>query len=76
MPSLAAQIFSAGAVVGEVDKPVVDATGLDGGFDFTIEYRPGGFLNALREQLGLKLLLAKRPIRIPVMDRVERPSEQ
>jgi uncharacterized protein (TIGR03435 family) len=69
----------------DVNRPVVDKTGLDGRFDFTIEYMPSEnalapdshgapFLTALREQLGLKLVSSKGPIRTLVMDHVERPS--
>jgi bla regulator protein BlaR1 len=35
---LASSIFSYGRMAGDVDKPVVDQTGLKGTFDFTIEY--------------------------------------
>jgi bla regulator protein blaR1 len=94
-------------------RPVVDRTGLDGRFDFTIEYAPetsgpppgatvvskgggaprsaplpssadagtppGGdkppFLQALREQLGLKLESSRGPVRSPVIDHIESPSE-
>jgi uncharacterized protein (TIGR03435 family) len=76
-----------------LDKPVVDQTGLNGTFDFTVEFTndrspgppspdappPGprgtSLLNAVREQLGLKLVSSKAPIRTIVIDRVERPSE-
>jgi bla regulator protein blaR1 len=66
-----------------VDKPVVNQTGLDGRFDFTIEWNgrlsgppppdPQGtsFLQAVREQLGLKLVSTKAPIRMLVIDHVE-----
>jgi uncharacterized protein (TIGR03435 family) len=83
-----------GALAQEIDKPVVDRTGLDGTFDYTIEWSgqfgpppPGAvaappvdplgttFLQALHEQLGLKLVPARAPIRTIVIDRVERPSE-
>jgi uncharacterized protein (TIGR03435 family) len=97
MASLASAIYSYGMMAGEVDKPVVDKTGLDGKFDFTIEYMPGegdqfvrsgppnpdapmtgqgtAFLRAVREQLGLKLGSSKGPIRMLVIDYIERPSE-
>ena len=76
-----------------VDKPVVDQTGLNGQYDFTVEYTgedvteplksgaplgvPQGtsFLEAVREQLGLKLVPSKAPVRMIVIDHLERPSE-
>jgi uncharacterized protein (TIGR03435 family) len=74
-----------------IDRPVVDETGLNGAFDFKIEYAPGSaspaanevqpdpdgptFLNALREQLGLRLTSAKGQAQILVIDHVEKPSE-
>ena len=96
---LAASISDYGLVAGEVDKPVVDRTGLSGRFDFTIEYAtdparlfsffgpgpprtdaPGepqgpSFQEALRKQLGLKLVPDKGPVETLVVDHVERPSE-
>jgi bla regulator protein BlaR1 len=98
MALLANAIYSYGGMAGEVDKPVVDKTGLSGTFDFTIEYAPGendrfvrpgppnpdapppepqgaAFLRAVRDQLGLKLVSSKGPIRTLVIDHVERPSE-
>jgi uncharacterized protein (TIGR03435 family) len=38
---LATTIYFYGAMAGEVDRPVVDQTGLDGNFDVTIKYVPG-----------------------------------
>ncbi|HLH19104.1 MAG TPA: TIGR03435 family protein [Bryobacteraceae bacterium] len=85
---LIADTFSAGVGLG---RPMVDGTGLTGTFDFTLEWTPerrGGitaevepdssgpsFAEALREQLGIKLESQKRPIRVLVLDRVERPEE-
>jgi uncharacterized protein (TIGR03435 family) len=96
--------YSYGSGAGEIDRPVVDQTGLNGTFDFVIEYKPvntnsfpailrrapdaplgepaasgefGGtpFVEALREQLGLKLVRTKAPVRTLVIDQLERPSE-
>jgi bla regulator protein blaR1 len=88
MATLADTIYSYGFMAGEVDKPVVDQTGLQGSYDFTIEYgsasdsfaspasEPQGpsLLTALREQLGLKLVPSKAPVRMIVIDHVEKPS--
>jgi uncharacterized protein (TIGR03435 family) len=84
-----------GSLAGEVDRPVVDQTGLKGRYDLTLQLLPGTlsfsaappnpdgtpadpkgtpFLNALRDQLGLKLVSSKGPIRKLVMDHVEPPS--
>lgn len=40
MPSLANLIYVLGFRAGEVDKPVVDRTGLNGKFDYAIVYAP------------------------------------
>ena len=69
---------------GRVGRMVVDKTGLEGGYDFTLEYAPDGadasdprpsIFTALEEQLGLKLVPAKGPADVIVIDRIERPSE-
>jgi len=72
-----------------VDRPVVDRTGLVGGFDLNMEYQPDDpqspgansqpdkegptFLEALREQLGLKLEPQTGPVTVLVVDHVEKP---
>jgi bla regulator protein blaR1 len=95
--------YTYGSMAGEIDRPVVDKTGLDGTFDFVLEYKPvnnnglpatlsqapntpsgvpapsdefGGtpFVEALRQQLGLKLVRTKAPVRTLVIDQVEMPS--
>jgi bla regulator protein BlaR1 len=92
---LARDITTLGFMSGEVDKPVVDRTGLSDRFDYVLEWSglsfgpppPGAaappptdaagttFLQAVREQLGLKLVLTRAPVRTLVIDHVEMPSE-
>jgi uncharacterized protein (TIGR03435 family) len=89
---------------GAVNRPVVDETGLNGAFDFKVEYSPESagpaanevqraesarpeasgvqsdpdrptFLNALHQQLGLKLTSARGQAQILVIDHIERPSD-
>jgi uncharacterized protein (TIGR03435 family) len=73
----------------ELGRPVLDQTKLAGNFDFTLEWTPNipaspdftpdqsgpTYIEALKEQLGLKLESARGPIQVPVIDRVERPDE-
>jgi uncharacterized protein (TIGR03435 family) len=62
---------------------VVDQTGLEGSYDFTLEWAPDdakdtslpSLVAALREQLGLRLESQKRPVEVLVIDRLQRPSE-
>lgn len=68
-----------------MDRPVIDRTALPGTYDFTLEWVPDSpqpadidgpaFIDALREQLGLKLESTKAAIQTPVIDRIERPTE-
>ena len=73
-----------------VDRPVIDRTGLTGTFDFSIEWalatepaqlgsQPADteptLLQALQEQLGLKLKSTTGPVNVLVIDHVERPTE-
>lgn len=65
-----------------LDRPVLDKTGLTGNYDFTIEFStnkndPDADLpasTAVQEQLGLKLVEAKEPIDMLVIDTAEKPS--
>ena len=95
MATFAEAIYSFGSFTGELDKPVVDQTGLKGRYDFRLELPVGilsfslappspdaplpdpkgtPFINALREQLGLKLVSSRGPIRKLVIDHAEPPS--
>ena len=63
---------------------VVDKANLKGKFDFTLQWTPDptptpdsefpSLLTALREQLGLKLEMAKEPVDVIVIDSVELPT--
>jgi bla regulator protein BlaR1 len=96
MGLLAQDIYGQASRLGELDKPVVDRTGLEGRFDFILELPAGmitlfpkppnpddpspdpkgtPFLNAVREQLGLKLERSRGEVRTLIIDHVERPSE-
>jgi bla regulator protein blaR1 len=97
MGFLADDIYTYGSRLGEIDKPVVDQTGVEGRFDFVLELPAGmifslipkppnpddpppdpkgtPFVNALREQLGLKLVRSKGQVRTLIIEHVEKPSE-
>jgi uncharacterized protein (TIGR03435 family) len=84
-----ATIVSSFTGLGNLGRPVVDKTELTGGYDFVLEYLPEPppgqelppdslgptFQQALKEQLGLKLVAQKAPIDFVIVDHVERPSE-
>lgn len=63
-------------------RPVVDRTGLIGRFDFTLTWAPEGsndteapsIFTAVQEQLGLKLVPARGPVDVLVVDSAERPT--
>ena len=72
-----------------VDRPIVDRTGLNGTVDFTLEFArvqlgsdasasdtsgPPSIFTAVEEQLGLKLEPTTGPVDVLVIDHVEEPS--
>jgi uncharacterized protein (TIGR03435 family) len=66
------------------DRPVIDRTGTSGYIDYDIIISPPdarsqddvdrAILDAVRDQLGLKLEPAKEPVKVLVVDRIERSS--
>jgi len=76
--------------VATVEREVLNRTGLTGRFDFTLTWTPpptpgsreaaavidGGpsIFAAVQEQLGLKLQAQRGPVRVLVVDRLERPT--
>jgi uncharacterized protein (TIGR03435 family) len=60
-----------------VGRQVTNDTRLDGRFDFTLSWEQDSesVFTAIREQLGLKLDPRRGPVRVVVVDRVERPVE-
>ncbi len=71
-----------------LERPLIDETGLTGGFDFSIEWTPpedmgqpgdvgsfgAPFREALKKQLGLRLEPQKGPVEVLVIDHVEQPT--
>ncbi|HTZ73579.1 MAG TPA: TIGR03435 family protein [Candidatus Aquilonibacter sp.] len=72
----------------EIDRPLVDGTGLSGIYDFTLVWSPDtplgqtsnqdvsgpSYIEALRDQLGLKLVAGTGPSHELVIDHIEEPS--
>jgi len=74
----------AAALRSPAGRPVIDRTGIQGNFDFSLGYARDGdtasmlpsLFTALEEQFGLRLEKAKVPIEILAIDHVEKiPSE-
>lgn len=73
----------------EVDRPVVDRTGLEDLYDFELQWQPDSgpgqqassdsnlpsIFTAVREQLGLRLVPAKPLVDVYVITAAQRPSE-
>jgi uncharacterized protein (TIGR03435 family) len=72
----------AAALRRQTGRPVEDRTGIDGSFDFQIEWSPEvtpdsvapPLITVLKEQLGLKLKAAKGAIETLVIDQIVHPS--
>jgi uncharacterized protein (TIGR03435 family) len=68
----------------EIDRTVVDRTGLAGDYDVDLKWTPEDeqaqpdapptVFTAIEEQLGLKLVPSKGPVDVILVDHVERPS--
>ena len=66
-----------------IERPVLDRTEIKGFFDITLRSAASAILDddgpslfaLVEEQLGLKLVPAKAPVEVLVIDHVEKPSE-
>lgn len=67
----------AGYVGNRLGEIVVDQTGLQGRYNFTLQWSEDSpsLTTALREQLGLSLESRKSPMKVLVIDSISRPSE-
>jgi len=85
-----AQIALAVAGIGNVERPVLDGTGLSGTFDMLLEFVPENpdpakaqdaeavgpsLAVALKDQLGLRMEAGKGPVEVIVLDKVEKLTE-
>jgi uncharacterized protein (TIGR03435 family) len=82
------RIVASFAGVGNLDRPVVDRTGLAGQFDFVLDFLPDpppgqqaspdaegpSFIAAVQLQLGLKLVTERAPMEFVIVDRIEKPT--
>lgn len=78
--------FAEGYLSSRMGRVVLDQTGLGGDFNFKLEFVPDQagrgapdltgptFLDALEDQLGLKMEPGKAPVKVFVIEHVERPG--
>lgn len=71
----------------QMDRPVLNRTGLDGLYSFELQWTPenrsrssdtadsGSIFTAIQEQLGLRLRSERAPVEVLVIDSAARPSE-
>ena len=82
MDQLALQFSNANGV----DRPVLNKTGLSGGYDYKLNWTPGlapadsdpeapTIFTALQEQLGLRLEPQRASVEVLIIDRAEKPGE-
>lgn len=64
-----------------VDRPLIDRTGLAGGFSLSLDWSPDpavsdppSIFTAVQDQLGLMLTSSTAPVDVLVIDHVERPT--
>src|SRR5687768_1770756 len=79
-----AQSFTNIPVVTGIDRMVLDRTGIEGNYGFTLKFAGAGsasadpdrpeLFTALQEQLGLKLEPRREPIDVLVIDSAEKPE--
>ncbi|HEY4084777.1 MAG TPA: M56 family metallopeptidase [Bryobacteraceae bacterium] len=69
-------------LASEVNRPVIDRTGIQGRYDVKLDWSTGeidttlpAIFTALQEQMGLRLEATKGPVEILVIDSVDKPSE-
>jgi uncharacterized protein (TIGR03435 family) len=78
--------FASNSLTYRMGRTVVDKTGLTGEYDFEIKFVEDqaaaagdtsgpDFLTAMREQIGLRLEPQKGPVKVLVIDRAEKASE-
>lgn len=74
--------------VGGLGRPVIDKTGLNGTYDFFLDFLPAPpptsdpipdaegpeFVEAVKTELGLKLVPDKAPVEFVLVDHIERPT--
>jgi uncharacterized protein (TIGR03435 family) len=71
-------------VITGIDRPVINKTGVEGNFGFTVKFAPAQAANpdpdrpqlftALEEQLGLKLESSRAPIDVLIVDSAQKPD--
>jgi uncharacterized protein (TIGR03435 family) len=71
-------------VISGVDRPVLNRTGIEGNYGFTVKFAPAQAANpdpdrpqlftALEEQLGLKLEPTRAPVDVLVVDSAQKPD--